>query len=1036
MYKRLVLTIGCFLALSVTAQTQKENWLDPMVNRVNCEPPRSDFFAFESKEKALKGDKATSCRYLSLEGKWKFHFVKNHQDRPLDFFATTFDDSKWTDFPVPGIFELNGYGDAIYKNFGYAWATQFKNNPPYVEEKNNYTGSYRKQVSIPASWKGERIYLYVGSATSNLAVWVNGKYVGYSEDSKVAAVFDLTKYLKPGKENLIAMQVMRWCDGSYIEDQDFWRLTGIAREVYLYARPKAHIADLRIEATLVNNYSEGQLTVRINGEQAKGNVARLSLYDNANLSAAPLYMEEVVLKKGEATATFRSKDVKHWTAETPALYRLVVELKKDDEVIESLAQNVGFRTSEIKNGQHLINGKPVLFKGVNRHEIDPDGGYIVSVGRMIQDIRIMKEHNMNAVRTSHYPDDPRWYDLCDLYGLYVVAEANIESHGMHWGKESLAKFPQWEQAHVERNESNVRIFKNHPSIVVWSLGNEAGYGPNFEAAYDFVKAYDTTRPVQYERAVLERGTDIFCPMYYNYEYCEKYLKSNPSRPLIQAEYAHAMGNSIGGFKEYWDLVRKYPQYQGGFIWDFVDQGLRAKNKQGKEIYAYGGDFGRYPASDHNFNNNGLINPDRRPNPHAAEVRYEYQNIWTRLVDAEKGLVEVYNENFFTDLSNVILEWELTAEGAVVARGGSMPLDIQPQQKGIVALNGFRPVDTDKELTLQVVYYEKAPSPLLSFRHPIARQQFVLQAYDFPSHEALLQDSASQSVVKEEQLACLTLEARGMAVTFNKKTGWIDYIDVDGCPMMADDHALTPDFWRAPTDNDYGARIPQRLGAWRNPACNLREFKEESVDGARCVTALYELPSVAARLTLVYTLTPSGRLVVEQQLDVDSLAKEKPWLMRYGMKMAMPEAFNRIEYYGRGPGENYVDRHGSEFIGHYRQSVANQYWGYIRPQESGNKTDVRWWQVTDAEGRGLRFYAPRPLEMTTLNYLTEDLDDGPDKDLRQSHSGDLTPRPLSAVHITDRQMGLGCIDSWGAWPMRKYLIPYADRQFTFVIEPVR
>ena len=1040
-----MLAMVCSAALSMSAQNQKEAWLNPLVNRVNVEPSRADFFAFETTNKAAKGDKTQSSRYLSLEGQWKFNFVKNHQDRPAGFYALNFDDSKWEDFPVPGIFEVNGHGDATYKNVGYAWATQFKNNPPYVEEKNNYTGSYRKTIEVPADWKGERIYLHVGSATSNLTLWVNGKYVGYSEDSKVAAEFDLTKYLKPGQKNLIAMQVMRWCDGSYLEDQDMWKLTGIAREVYLYARPQAHVDDIFIKAELDDAYKNATVSINLSTANAKGKTAVYTLLDpQGNV----VKTTEEKLTGNALTTSFGVDNPKKWTAETPTLYTLRVDLKDGERLLESLTQPVGFRRIEIKNSQFLVNGKPILIKGVDRHEMDPDGAYVVSVDRMIQDIKIMKEHNINAVRTSHYSDDPRWYDLCDKYGLYIVAEANLESHGMGYGKSTLAKVPLWEQAHLERNRHNVYVLKNHPCIVTWSLGNEAGYGPNFEKAYDFVKAYDSTRPVQYERAGYEGKTDIFCPMYYYYSSCENYSKdASKTKPLIQCEYAHAMGNSDGGFREYWELIRKYPKYQGGFIWDFVDQALRVKSKAGNTILAYGGDFGRYPASDHNFNCNGIIRADRVPNPSANEVRYWQQNIWTTLKDTAQGVVEVYNENFFTDLSNVSLSWQVYENGEQIQSGAVGRLDVAPQGRTLVKLDGFKmPESKDKEVTLKVVYTEKTPSPLLSKDYAIAQQQFVIKPYAFPT--TLVPETATTTakkgkkqetisgIQKEEQLACMTLTGGNMAVTWNKGTGWIDYIDVNGTPMFEDGYSLKPDFWRAPTDNDYGAGIQNKLGAWKNPEMKLKAFADSQSGTNRVVVAEYDMPSVKASLKMTYTLTPEGRLVVCQELKTDPNAKNKPQLPRFGMQLVMPKAYNTVDYYGRGPIENYIDRKDGTFIGHFRQSVDSQYFGYIRPQESGNHTDVRYWRVVNAQGQGLQFFGEQPLECATLNYLTEDLDGGPVKEAHQMHSGDLTPRPFSVVTISQHQMGLGCVDSWGAWPLGKYLIPYADHAYTFAIEAVK
>ena len=1046
MLKPVILSLASVCMLTAGAQVKERYWLDPAMNRVNTEAPRSDFFAYESVQNAAKADKKASSRYMSLEGKWKFNFVKDHQKAPANFYSLKYDDSNWEDFPVPGLFELNGHGDAIYKNIGYAWATQFESNPPYVEEKNNYTGSYRKTVTVPASWKGERIYLHVGSATSNLSVWVNGKFVGYSEDSKVAAEFDLTKYLKPGQDNLIAMQVMRWCDGSYFEDQDFWRFTGIAREVYLYSRPETHVSDLFITPDLTDNYTNGTLSIKLTGVHTSGCHATLTLLDAKGESVKT---EDADLGKGSAEVKWQIANPLKWTAETPNLYKLRVDLKDaKGNLVESFLQNVGFRKIEIKNSQLLVNGQPVLIKGTDRHEIDPDGGYVVSVDRMIQDIKVMKEHNINAVRTSHYPDDPRWYDLCDEYGLYVVGEANLESHGMGYGDKTLAKVPKYLQTHLERNRNNTHILKNHPSIIIWSLGNEAGYGPNFEKAYDEVKAYDPSRPVQYERAGLERGTDIFCPMYYDYKSCEDYVKKNAPRPLIQCEYAHAMGNSMGGFKEYWDLVRKYPNYQGGFIWDFVDQAIRVKNKDGKEIFAYGGDFGRYPATDHNFNCNGFIYPDRRPQPTATEVRYFYQDIWSRLADADKGVVEVYNENFFKTLDDVALDWTLYNDGQMIATGTVADISVQPQGKTLVQLEGYTSAKAKGETTLNISYRLKHAEPLLEAGYEVAHQQFVINPYTFPTlSQALATDQQSAtsvkgkkgaavqtSVTKDEQLACLTLTGGRTSATFSKSTGLLDYLDVDGKPMFEDRLSLQPDFWRATTDNDYGAGLQNRFGAWKNPELKLTSMKDEVDGDNRKVVCTYSMPSVSANLTLTYTMTPSGNLVVNQKLTVDKDSKDKPYLPRFGMTLRMPDAFNAVTYYGRGPAENYVDRKESQSIGLYTQNVKDMFWGYVRPQESGNHTDVRWWNVHNENGDGLTFRGLEPLEMTSINYETEDLDDGPEKTAHHSHAGELVPRKYTVIHVDQHQMGLGCVDSWGSWPLQKYLIPYADHEFTFVISP--
>ena len=1014
--RKLLLSIACVATLSTYAADTTPVWCNPSVNQQNREPRRADFFAFESIEKA-QGDKSASARYQSMEGLWKFCFVKNHQDAPKDFFAQKYDDSKWVDFPVPGLFELNGYGDKIYKNIGYAWCTTFESDPPYISETNNYTGSYRRTFDLPADWKGMEVFFHVGSATSNLSLWVNGKYVGYSEDSKVVAEFNITKYLKPGK-NLIAMQVMRWCDGSYLEDQDFWRFTGIAREVYLYATPKTHLQDISIG----QDYQDGNGLLQVEAKVAndKGTTLEGRLLDADGKQVAE-----------GLTATI--PNVKPWTAETPYLYILELQLKKGDEVLEAVRKQVGFRHIEIKGGQLLVNGQPVLIKGADRHELDPDNGYIVSIDRMIQDIKIMKQLNINAVRTCHYPDDPRWYDLCDQYGIYLTAESNLESHGMGYGEKTLAKNPAFEQMHIERQEGNMVSFRNHPSIIVWSLGNESGYGPNFDKAYDWVKAYDQTRPVQYEQAVFHNQgkTDIVCPMYMDYEDSEKFLNSDDPRPLIQCEYAHAMGNSMGGFKEYWDLVRKYPKYQGGYIWDFVDQGMRDKSPvTGKEIFTYGGDYGRYPASDYNFNCNGIIAPDRRLNPHAHEVCYYYQNVWITPKDFANGELEIYNEHFFKYLDDLELVWTIRRHSGKIDISG-----IAPQQRKVIADAELKATiarvlahHADDETFVNFEFRSREAQPLIDQGQVLARQQFALKDYQFPTLEAT---SANASLKVEETVSYVRFEAAGTALTIGKQSGWIDYLDVNGLPMLRDRQSITPTFWRAPTDNDYGAFIQQRLAVWRQPQMKLQKV-EVKTDGA---VATFEMPDVKATLTMTYTLKTDGQVVVRQQLSTTKDAEVAP-MFRYGMQLQMPQEYAQVEYYGRGPIENYIDRNSSEFVGVYQNSVADEYFPYIRPQEAGNHTDVRWFRVKDAAGRGLEFYASAPMEMSALNYSVADLDDGPVKDkVWGRHSGDLVPQPFIQVLIQQRQMGLGCVNSWGAWPRKEYLVPYQDYDFTFAIRPL-
>lgn len=1025
----LLLGTMCVCALSVSAQSFKE-WQDPEVNAINRAPMHASFFAYENLETANKGVKEESDNFMTLNGKWKFLWVENADKRPNDFFRVGYDDNGWDDFRIPAVWELNGYGDPIYVNVGYAWRNQYKNNPPYVPVEKNHVGSYRKEIVVPADWKGKDIIAHFGSVTSNMYLWVNGKFVGYSEDSKLEAEFDITKYLVPGKKNLIAFQVFRWCDGTYLEDQDFFRYSGVSRDCYLYTRNRNRIDDIRVTPSLDDEYKNGILDVE------------LSLKGNNNVSLELLDADNNVVQvkevKGSGTvkAEFNVENPSKWTAETPYLYTLRASLVNGGNITEIVPLKVGFRRIEIKNAQVLVNGQPVLFKGANRHEMDPDGGYVVSRERMLQDIQIMKKFNINAVRTCHYPDDPYWYELCDKYGIYMVAEANIESHGMGYGETTLAKVDFYKKAHMERNMRNVQRNFNHPSIIFWSLGNEAGYGSNFEAAYHWVKNEDNSRPVQYERAGYSGLTDIFCPMYYGYDACEKYSEDDSkNKPLIQCEYAHAMGNSEGGFKEYWDLIRKYPKYQGGFIWDFVDQSCRWTGKNGEMIYAYGGDFNRFDASDNNFCDNGLISPDRIPNPHMYEVGYFYQNIWTTPGDIANGELKIYNENFFRDLSAYRMQWEVINNGKSVRTGIVENLDVAPRQTVPYKID-FGKLDESGEWLLNVKYIQKTSENLVPAGHVVAKNQIVLKGYD--ASDMKFENIAEKNipviapVANDENVNCLEVSGETFNIQFNKQNGFMDSYCVNGTQMINEDAQLTPNFWRAPTDNDYGAGLQNKYAVWKNPEIKLVSMKHESVNDMIVVSAEYDIASVSAKLYLTYTINNQGAVKVTQKMVADKSAKVSD-MFRFGMQMPMPESFENIVYYGRGPVENYIDRNHSTDIGIYSQTVTEQFYPYIRPQENGTKTDIRWWKLFNEEGKGLMFVAEKPFSASALHYTMESLDDGSEKN--QCHSNEVVPSKLTNLLIDKVQQGLACVDSWGAIPRPEYRIPYDDYEFTFIMTPI-
>ena len=1028
--KRQLLTC-CLAMCSLATMAQHDEWKNPEINAVNRAPMHTNYFAYSSSEEAAKADKENSSNFMTLNGIWKFNWVKNADARPTDFYRTDYNDKGWGQMKVPGVWEMNGYGDPIYVNVGYAWRSQYKNNPPYVPIENNHVGSYRKEIIIPAEWSGKEIFAHFGSVTSNMYLWVNGKYVGYSEDSKLEAEFNLTKYLKPGK-NLIAFQVFRWCDGTYLEDQDFFRYSGVGRNCYLYSRNKKYIQDIRVTPDLDSNYTNGTLNVALN-LNGSGTV-ELNLTDPAGKSVATAQVNG----NGQKSVVMDVSNPEKWTAETPNLYTLTATLKNGSNTLEVIPVKVGFRKIELKGGQILVNGQPVLFKGADRHEMDPDGGYVVSRERMLQDILRMKQLNINAVRTCHYPDDNLWYDLCDQYGIYVVAEANIESHGMGYGKETLAKNPSYKKAHMERNQRNVQRGYNHPSIIFWSLGNEAGYGPNFEQCYTWIKNEDKTRAVQYEQAGTNEFTDIFCPMYYDYDACKKYSEGNIDKPLIQCEYAHAMGNSQGGFKEYWDLIRKYPKYQGGFIWDFVDQSNHWKNKDGIDIYGYGGDFNKYDASDNNFNDNGLISPDRRPNPHAHEVGYFYQSIWTTPGDLSKGEIKVYNENFFRDLSAYYMEWQLLANGEVMQTGVVQDLNVAPQQTATLKLNlNTEKICPCKELLLNVTYKLKAAETLMPAGSTVAYDQLTIRPYTAKALELKNQKASNLDIVvpviKDNDHNYLIVEGENFIIEFNKHNGYLSRYEADGMQLLNPGAQLTPNFWRAPTDNDYGAGLQHRYAVWKNPGLKLTSLKQSIENEQAIVQAEYEMKAVKGKLFLTYVINNEGAVKVTQKMEAGKEEKVSD-MFRFGMQMQMPENFNEVEYYGRGPVENYADRNHSTLIGKYRQTVAEQFYPYIRPQETGTKTDLRWWRVLNISGNGLQFVGDAPFSASALNYSIESLDDGVQKD--QRHSPEVAKAPFTNLCNDKVQMGLGCVNSWGTLPLEKYRVPYQDYEFSFILTPVR
>ena len=1028
-------------------------WHDQQVNEVNRFKLHTNFFAYENETLAMQGDRTKSANFLSLHGSWKFQWVHNADQRPIDFYKTDFNDSAWGTLQLPGIWEVNGYGDPLYVNSSLAWSYQMDwDHPLNIPTKDNHVGTYRRVIDIPANWDGKQIIAHFGSVTSNIYLFVNGHYVGYAEDAKVAAEFDITKYVKPGK-NLIAFQVFRWSDGSLSDVQDFWRLSGVARDSYLFAQEsKVQMSNIKITPDLSADFNDGELMISVD---VKGDpTIEFQLLNENDLLVGKTTGNFKRMNNG--TARFVVRNVKKWTAETPYLYTLLAIVKDTKgNVVEVIPQKVGFRKVEIKGSQFLVNGQPVLIKGANRHEMDPDGGYLLTKERMIQDIKIMKRLNINAVRTCHYPDDPFWYDLCDEYGLYVTAEANQESHAFGYGENSEAKKPNFARVILERNQHNVEMHFNHPSIVVWSLGNETVDGPNFTAAYQWIKSMDLSRPVHWERAGINgSNTDIFCPMYYSHEACERYANDpTHTKPLIQCEYNHTMGNSAGGLKEYWDLFRKYPKLQGGYDWDFVDQGLHrnlnfkanrsladyeaisTKYEVGtgnlSPLYTYGGDYNKIDGSDNNFNCNGIIGPDRQLNPHAYELAYEYQNIWAEAVDLAKGKISVYNEYFFRDLSNYKMLWKLMQDGKEVQSGQVDNLDVAPQQRVTMPLPYNVPATG--EVMLDISFQLKSAEPLMAAGQQVAYRQLTVREVA-PSLKPVLVDNTKLKFKDDKKEGSYEITVKDfLEIEFDKTTGLLKEYEVGGKNLLGDGGTLRPNFWRAVTDNDMGQDLQKKLKLWRNPTMNLESLSYKKIGKQKIeVTVLYDMPEVQSKLTMTYLIYNDGVIDVMQSIKVTEGAKVGNPL-RFGLTMQLPYNMETSTFYGRGPIENYVDRKVSQNVGIFTQTTEQQFFSYIRPQETGTKSDIRWWKQADNTQQGLLLTSDKLFSASALHYSVMDLDDGDEKD--QRHSPEMPKSKYTELCFDLVQQGLAGVNSWGAPALPQHRLLYKDMTFKVRISPL-
>jgi beta-galactosidase len=1015
------------------------DWENPAVNEINREMPRAWFVPFGSAAEVDADNKWASSLLQSLNGEWLFHFSENPSERPAWFFKDDFDVRDWGMIPVPSNYELEGYTYPIYTNIQYPHAK----TPPFIQDHYNPVGSYKRHFTIPREWQDKEVYLHFGAVSSAMYVWVNEQLVGYNQDSKTPAEFHITPYLKKGK-NSLAVEVYKWCDGSYLEGQDFWRLGGITRDVFLMARDEQHVRDFRVTAGLADDYTTGEFSLEAElwGVTPEQPVAvEAVLYDGDE--AIGSFTEEVDGNEVRFSGTY--PEVRQWSAEIPNLYTLMITLKDSGgEVLEVLRQDVGFRRVEISGNTLLINGRYVYLKGVNLHEHHDVTGHVVDEATMLKDIEMMKLHNINAVRTSHYPQQERWYELCNQYGLYVVDEANIESHGMGYGAESLAKDPVWRESHLYRTRNMYERNKNQPSVIIWSLANEAGDGINFDATYDYLKERDSTRPVQYEQAHGGRNTDIFCPMYATIEKMVRYAEEDGSKPLIQCEYVHAMGNSVGNFQDYWDVIESYEVMQGGFIWDWVDQGLLTENEDGEPFWAYGGDFGPDTVpSDGNFCLNGLVNPVREPHPALLEVKKVYQYIRFHAVDLSAGRIEIENAYAFLHSDRFDFGWEIKGDGKVVKSGVFEQPDLEPGSGAVVSVDMDFDPEPGVEYFLNLFASLREADGLVAAGTVLAAEQFLLPV----SIPAGVVEQVLPPLQMEQGNGETEVSGEGFSVVFDMERGMLSSFISGERELLL--KGLEPSFWRAPTDNDFGNKMPERLSIWRKAGENRKVLfagAEEIGNGKIEVTFRFDLLDDKSNriggYTSRYLVQGNGTVAVENLFRM--AGGDLPEIPRMGMTLQMPREFDRMAWLGRGPHESYQDRWTGAFVDVYSGMVADQYYPYLRPQENGNKTGVRWVSVTNEAGGGLLFEGKQLLEVSAHHCILEDFEslrrpDGRLVDGKRAvhrHTTDVKFRDLTSVDIDLMQMGVGGDNSWGAQPHKKYRLTEKEYSYGFVMRPVK
>jgi beta-galactosidase len=1035
----ILLYIAVITSLVVNAQekTANNDWENPAVFQINREPARAAFLPYADESSAIADDYTRSPWFLTLDGKWKFNWAPTPDERPKDFFKTDFNTLNWKEISVPSNWELVGYGIPIYTNIIYPFAK----NPPFIAHTDNPVGSYKRTFELPENWNQRRIYLHFEAGTSAMYIWINGEKVGYSENTKSPTEFDITKYVKPGK-NQVAVEVYRWSDGSYLEDQDFWRLSGIDRDVYLYSTANTRIADFFARPDLDASYKNGSLSVDVklknmNAVSKNNQTVEAKLVDASGREVLKRTIKINIGANSEATATFTQKvtSPKLWNNETPNLYTLLLTLKDENgKFIETLSTPIGFRKVELKNGQLLVNGIRIMVHGVNIHEHNPKTGHYQDKETMMKDIRLMKQLNINAVRCSHYPNNLMWVKLCNKFGLFLVDEANIESHDM--GAELQGPFdktkhpaylPEWKAAHMDRIYSLVERDKNQPSVILWSLGNECGNGPVFHEAYNWVKNRDKTRLVQFEQAGEQENTDVVCPMYPSIDYMKEYAsRKEVKRPFIMCEYAHSMGNSNGNFQEYWDIIRESKNMQGGFIWDWVDQGFEETDEAGRKYWAYGGDMGSQNyLNDENFCHNGLVYADRTPHPGAFEVKKVYQDILFEAVDLKSGLIEITNDFGFTNLNQYNFKYQIVENGKAI-KEGAFNVTLSPKSKKQFKLD--LPKLQSKqgvEYLLNVFAYTKRGSELLPQNFEIAKEQFVLESDHYFEKTAF-----SSSKVQEEKNEFI-LSSANVTVKISKTTGLISNYTVNGEEYFK--QYPEPNFWRAPTDNDFGNKMQLKSNVWRTAGKNstLEVIQVIEENEKKYIVAKLKLNDVASDYTIKYFLGNDGALeIIPSYKKGNNPVPEMP---RFGMLFVLKNKFENLDYYGRGPLENYPDRKTAAFKGIYQSKVADQYVPYTRPQENGYKTDVRWFTLSNNKGNGLEIKGLQPLGISTLNNYPSDFDGGISK--KNLHSSDITPREEVVVCVDLTQRGLGGDNSWGAFPHDKYLLDKNEYSYGFIIKPL-